>query len=388
MTTDTQDVRMPVQFECPHCEQLLDQTLENREQPRIDCPQCGKAFATQWARSEEDLALPRGPVVSERFEQARNFCNKLWNAARFAMINLNGYTPGPVKESQLTVEDRWLLSRLATVTQQVTEALDGYHYAEASRALYEFAWDEFCSFYVEMVKGRLQDETARPTAQRVLAHTLDNLMRLLHPTIPYITEEIWQSLHGAAPKRGLPEPVTAPASVMVAAWPEVDEAHQDPDIEAQFATFQAVLGAVREIRSRQTIPAKTPVEFFVQADAKTCSRLEPMQPYFRSLANAHAADWGPDIEPPATRAGISLQGIAVYVDLTGLIDVEAEVRRNEQQQKKLLGLIQGKEKKLANDGFVQRAPAEIVQRERDSLVQLKEQLTSVQAMLQELRGAN
>ncbi|MFV1968271.1 MAG: valine--tRNA ligase, partial [Pirellulaceae bacterium] len=169
LTTDTQDVRMPVQFECPHCEHLMDQTMQNREQPRIDCSQCGKAFSTQWARSDEDLALPRGPVVSERFEQARNFCNKLWNAARFALIHLNAYEPGPVDESQLTVEDRWLLSRLATVTQQVTEALDGYHYAEASRALYEFAWDEFCSFYVEMVKGRLQDEPTRPTAQAVLA---------------------------------------------------------------------------------------------------------------------------------------------------------------------------------------------------------------------------
>jgi valyl-tRNA synthetase len=386
LATDTQDVRLPVQFECPHCEHLLDQTTENREQARIECSKCGKPFATQWARSEEDLRLPRGPVVSERFEQARNFCNKLWNAARFALINLNHYVPGPVVESELTVEDRWLLSRLATVTKEVTEALEGYHYADASRALYEFAWDEFCSFYVEMVKGRLQEETSRATAQRVLAHTLDALLRLLHPTVPYITEEIWQLLNQAAPIRGVPHPHEAAGSVMVAAWPQVDTAHQDPDIEAQFATFQKVLGAVREIRSRQTIPAKTSVEFFVRADEATCARLAPMQPYFKAMANAHAAAWGPQVEVPATRAAVSLPGMDVFVDLTGLIDVEAEIDRNQQQERKLLGLIQGKEKKLANDNFVQRAPAEIVSRERGSLAQLQEQLAAVQATLGELRG--
>ncbi|MCH5377830.1 MAG: class I tRNA ligase family protein, partial [Planctomycetes bacterium] len=135
LTTETQDVRLPVQFECPHCEALLEQTKKNRELPRVQCPKCGKDFATQWARSEADRALPRGPVVSERFEVARNFVNKLWNASRFALMNLDGYTSGPVAEDDLTVEDRWILSRLATVTQQVTDALEHYHYADAARSL-------------------------------------------------------------------------------------------------------------------------------------------------------------------------------------------------------------------------------------------------------------
>ena len=117
------------------------------------------------------------------------FCNKLWNASRFALMNLEGYTPAPVADAELAIEDRWVLSRLATVTEQVTAALEAYHFADAARALYDFAWNEFCSFYVEMVKGRLQDPAARPVAQRVLAHTLDVLLRLLHPLVPFITEE-------------------------------------------------------------------------------------------------------------------------------------------------------------------------------------------------------
>ena len=242
MTTETQDVRMPVEYECPHCEGLIEQTKKNRELPRVKCPKCNQEFSTQWARSEADKALPRGPVVSERFGVARNFCNKLWNASRFALINLQGYTPGPIVDAELMVEDRWILSRLSTVTRQVTEALEAYHYADAARTLYDFAWDEFCSFFIEMVKNRLQNEEQRGTAQRVLAHTLDTLLRLLHPMMPFVTEEVWQLLGQMAPERGPQQPTRASASLMVAAWPQADLARQDPEIEARFAQFTTVLG--------------------------------------------------------------------------------------------------------------------------------------------------
>src|SRR5688572_30910548 len=127
LTTETQDVRMPVQFECPHCQALIDQTKKNRELPKVACTKCSKEFSTQWARSEADKALPRAAVVSERFEVARNFMNKLWNASRFVLINLEGSelgVQGSEWNAQLTIEDRWLLSRLATVTKGVTEALE------------------------------------------------------------------------------------------------------------------------------------------------------------------------------------------------------------------------------------------------------------------------
>ena len=117
LTTETQDVRIPVQFECPHCDQLIEQTKKNRELPKIECPQCKKTFSTQWASTAEEKALPRGPVVSERFENARNFGNKLWNASRFAMMNLEDYASAPIKEADLTTEDRWILSRLSTVAR-------------------------------------------------------------------------------------------------------------------------------------------------------------------------------------------------------------------------------------------------------------------------------
>ncbi len=385
LCTETQDVRLPVQFECPHCQTLIDQTKDNRERPKLKCKKCGGEFSTQWSRTDADKALPRGAVVSERFEQARNFVNKLWNAARFSLLNLDGYTAGSVGDSELAVEDRWILSRLATVTQQVTDALEHYHFGEAARVLYDFAWDEFCSFYLEMLKGRLQDAAQRPVAQRVLASVLDGLMRLLHPMMPFISEEVWLLLNQIAPLRGLDGQVTPAPSLMIANWPQPDAARQDTNIEKRFVLFQAVLGAVREIRTRQNIALNMPIRFFVRAEAATCALLQPMRPYFESMANAQVDASGPDIQPPPTHAAVTTHGMDVIVDLTGLIDVSAEIIRLEHQEKKLLGLIAGKEAKLKNANFTARAPVDVVIKERDSLDQMVEQLNSIRTALADLR---
>ncbi|MBN1909063.1 MAG: valine--tRNA ligase [Pirellulales bacterium] len=384
LTTETQDIRMPVEFECPHCGKLIEQTRKNRILPRVKCKECGKEFSTQWAEKPEDVALPRGAVVSDRFEQARNFCNKLWNASRFALMNLEGYTPGTVADEDLLVEDRWILSRLATVTGEVTDALDEFRYADAARALYGFAWDEFCSFYVEMVKSRLQDPADRPTAQRVLAHTLDVLLRLLHPMIPFVTEEVWQLLGEIAPERGLDELTPAASSVMIAPWPEVDAARRDPTIEARFARFQEILRGIREIRSRQNVPPKQSINFSVRCDAQTAGLLEPMAPYFASMAGATLTGTGPDVAPPALSANTALPGVEIFVDLAGLIDVAAEIAKKQAEKAKLESFIAAKEKKLSNAAFTERAPAAVVQKERDSLAELQATLAATLEVIQRL----
>ena len=415
LTTETQDIRMPVQFECPHCEALVEQTKENRTRPRVRCQHCGKDFSTQWASKPADKELLRGAVVSDRFKEARNFCNKLWNASRFALMNLDGYAPGPVGDAELLIEDRWLLSRLATVNDAVDKALATYRYADAARLLYEFAWDEFCSFYVEMVKARLapaatpdvagtphapregprhaeRDEYApaatsasgRATVQRLLAHTLDTLLRLLHPMIPFLTEEVWQLLAQAAPQRGLETLRQAEASIMIAPWPEADRSRQDARIEAQFARFQEVLRAVREIRSRQNVAPKKEIRFSVRCDAATAELLRPMEPYFLSMACARATGWGPDAKPPALAANAVSAGLEVFVDLADLIDVGAERERLTKESERLSGLVAAQMKKLSNENFVQRAPAAVVQKERERLKELEEQHSATAAALASL----
>ncbi len=385
LTTETQDVRLPVDFECPHCQSLVEQTKKNRVQPRVECPKCGNFFATQWASKPADKALPRAAVVSERFELGRNFCNKLWNASRFALMNLQGYTAGPVGDKELAVEDRWLLSRMATVTEQVTAALEQYRYSDAARMLYDFAWDEFCSFYVEMVKSRLQDPNSGQAARRVLAHALDTLLRLLHPIIPFLTEEVWQRLAKIAPERGLLQPVLVAESVMVAPWPSADKTRQDAEIEQRFAQFQTVLGGLREIRSSQNIAPREPLEFHVRCEPALAELLRPMEPYFLSMANAAACSWGPDVQPPETSANRTLAGCEIYVDMKNFIDVEAEIARNTKEVQRLEGLIAGKEKQLSNPNFVERAPAEVVQQQRASLEQARADLVRVQQTLDTLR---
>jgi valyl-tRNA synthetase len=391
LTTDTQDVKLPVEWQCPHCSAQFPQTKKNRQLPRIECEKCGKQFSTQWAEKSEDKKLPRGAVVNEKFELGRNFANKLWNAARFSLINLEGYTApgsaGGFSDADLLVEDRWLLSRLATVTQQVTAALDRYRYADAARTLYDFAWNEFCSLYVEMTKARFSVPEQRQTAQRVLARALDVLMRLLHPMMPFLTEEVWQLLGKVAPNRGLP----ASESVCVAPWPTADTSHQNTSIEQQFADFQAVLGAVREIRQTQNIQQREELTFSVRCDNATAELLRPMQPYFTQMARATATELGPNAGVPDVAASRTLAGrhgpMEVHVDVSRFIDTKAERKRLEKERDNLVKQIGSIEGKLANKNFVERAPAEVVDQQRAKLDELRGQLTSIEAALKKLARA-
>ncbi|MEK6270225.1 MAG: valine--tRNA ligase [Planctomycetales bacterium] len=370
LATENQDARMKVEFICPHCNGLVEQTKKNRVLPVIECTKCKSPFSTQWAREEADCAHPRAPVTSERFELGRNFCNKLWNAARFSMLNLQDYSPGDITVDDLELEDRWILSRLATVTQNVTDALEHYRYADVARILYDFAWDEFCSFYIEIIKVRLTDSQKSVLARRVLAHTLDTLIRLLHPIVPFITEEVWQRLAAVAPKRGL-KAIDATESVMVASWPEADDALRDEEIETRFSYFQKVLAGVREIRSRQQIAPRKQVSFSVRCDAQASEALAAMKPYFDSMAAAVVMDLGPQVEAPLFSATANTEGMQVFVDMEDLIDVAAEITRNENELTRLQKAIAGKEKKLGNQSFVSKAPVEVVAREKESLQKLQ-----------------
>jgi len=384
LTTETQDIRMPVSFECPHCGQLLEQTRENRVLPRITCPHCKKAFSTQWAEKPEDKQLPRGPVVSERFELARNFCNKLWNASRFVLMNLEGFTPGPVTDDELMLEDRWLLSRLSNIIEQVTTHLDHYRFSEMARQLYDFAWDEFCSFYLEIVKVRLSNPATRAVAQRLLAHGLDLLLRLLHPVIPFLTEHVWQLLGKVAPQRGLPSPVEAAKSAIIAAWPQPVKAHQSAQIEAQFGYFQDVLKALREYRMRNTLPPAEMMTVEIQCNDSFRTLLEPMVPYFQVMAKASVQFVEGEATSLSTVVHVS-DGLCVRVLLS---DVERarEIARKQQELTKLESLIASKRRKLENVEFLKKAPPQVVEKERESLRQLEDQRAAAMAVVAQLQN--
>src|SRR5262249_13061773 len=156
---------------------------------KVTCPnpECKKPFRPGGPWPAPDPDLPTAKQASDRFEMGRNFANKLWNAARFLLLNLEGYSPAALRIEELPIEDRWIISRLATTTTAVTEQLEGYHFSEAARTIYDFTWSEFCDWYVEMSKDRLQ-HGERAVAQRVLVGVLDSILRLVSPMMPFVAE--------------------------------------------------------------------------------------------------------------------------------------------------------------------------------------------------------
>jgi len=298
-------------------------------------------------------------------------------------MNLDGYTAAPVKDSDLLLEDRWLLSRLATVTDEVTKALAEYRFADAARALYGFAWDEFCSFYVEMAKARFAFTDQKIVAQQVLIHALDTLLRLLHPMTPFLSEEVWQLLAQVTPERGL-IPTKSVESVCIASWPKVETKWIDITIEAQFAKFQTVMGAVRNIRMEKNIPPREPIQFSVRCDEDTAQLLEPMEQYFFTMATATSLGWGPKIAPPERSASKPLEGMEVHVDISAFFDVGAERTRLEKERDQLAKFVDSLNAKLSNENFVSRAPANVVEEQRNKLSEVREQLQSVEMALAKL----
>ena len=345
MTTQTQDVRMPV----------------------------------------ERFTLPDGRKVntSLKFDVGRNFCNKLWNAARFAMLNLSDGAPC-VDLADLEFTDRWILSRCNAVVGEVTDALLAYRFSDAANAAYDFAWHDFCDWYVEIVKPRLSDGGGGQ-ARAVVAHVLDSILRLLHPFMPFITEELWQSLGSVVAVRGIGEGAEAAASIMVAPWPKPMAELEAPGLDAQMGTVQEIIRAVRNIRSKAGVAGKQQIEILVSsADAEAREALTANEAFVLHIANATKLTVGEGIAKPA-QAATEVTGFAeVFVPLEGLIDSDAERARLEKKLGELRGKLGGVEKKLSNESFTAKAPAEIVERERAKAADIRSQVEAVERNLEEL----
>ena len=398
---ETQDVRLPMSYECPHCQTLIPQALDadgvmvkpatlkgnlrgRSDKPKMHCPKCKNDSQFSTPQYNADADQPVAKMVSERFEYGRNFSNKFWNAARFAIMNLEGYSPAPVAESDLKLEDRWLLSRLTKTISEVTSLLDRYQFDQATRAIRDFTWNEFCDWYLEMIKPRLRSEELRPVAQRVLVGVLDALVRLLHPFTPFICEELWQRLNEIAPERGLFEPQTATKSVMLAAWPCLPARLQDESLEGRFNRLQETVIAVRNIRAVYCISPVEPIKLHLRCSTGVAAELSSCADQFDNLAKAILEAAGADVERPAAAASFSLSDADGYVPLSGLIDVKAEYERQVKEAEKLRNFIKGHESKLSNESFVARAPEQVVIQTRETLASLQKQLESVEAVIQQL----
>lgn len=388
LATETQDSRMPVANVCPHCDKLVPMKQEHMymRTKKLTCPECKKPFRPggPWPTDSE---LPTAKQASERFELGRNFANKIWNAARFILRNLEGYAPEAVALQQLPIEDRWILSRLATTTKDVTAQLEGYHFAEYARTVYEFIWSEFCDWYIEMSKDRLRDAAGdRASAQRVLVGILDGILRLIQPIMPFVAESIWQALNEIAFERGLPSPEPAAESVVIAAWPHYPEDWQDAGTEQRIAHMQELVRAVRETRNRYTVDPKRALDVFVKCHAALADDFRSLEPFIKTLGGVGRLEIGSEVHKPPQAASHVTPEFEVYISLAGLIDVAAEMKRLEKQLAEKRKFLQSTRAKLDNESFVKGAPAEVVQQQRDLVADLQKQIETMERNLRELGG--
>jgi valyl-tRNA synthetase len=384
--TETQDSKMPVSNVCPHCDTLVPVKREHMcmRTRKVTCPDCKKPFRPGGPWPAPDPELPTAKQASERFDMGRNFANKLWNAARFLFLNLEGYKPEAIRHEELPIEDRWILSRLATTTAAVTRELEEYRFSETARTIYDFTWSEFCDWYVEMSKGRLRDEASRPLVQRVLVGVLDGILRLVHPIMPFVAESIWQALNEAAFERGLPAAEPATESVAIAPWPSLPEAWQDAAMETRIGRMQELIRAVREVRNRYTVDQKTNLDVFVRCSEMIAEDFRTLTPFIAALAGVGRLECGPQTAKPRQAATHVTPEFEVYVSLAGLIDAAAETARLQKQLAEKLKHLQAARAKLGNANFVARAPADVVQQQRDLVADLQAQIKIIEENLREL----
>ncbi|MBN2592631.1 MAG: valine--tRNA ligase, partial [Sedimentisphaerales bacterium] len=383
MATDTQDIRMPVAA----------------------------------------MTLPDGRQAntSPKFDIGRNFCNKLWNASRFAMMNLDGIDPAGFELGEMDITDKWILSRLARTISEVTEALEQFKYSEPLASIYRFFWSEFCDWYLEWIKPRMQDEQKRPIAQNVLAFVLDQTLRLLHPFVPFITEGIFQKLNEIAPVRRLGNIAEASKSeaLVVSRWPQnldylLDENAEEQistgqskslfispapatavasvnrptvqisPVESQIETVQAVIRAVRDIRSKLNISPKELLVVSVKSQQEIVEILNRNAELIGQLASVKEFNAGTNIVKPEN-AAVSIAGVMeIYVHQA--IDPQAEQRRLEKQKQQIEKAKESVEARLSNENFLTKAKPQVVAQAKNKLAQLTEQLITVEKHLSELNN--
>jgi len=313
---------------------------------------------------------------TDKMDAAWNFINKIWNASRYVLMNVGDLTLDNLSIGQdLTLADRWILARLQTTIADVTRLFERFEFGEAGRILYSFIWDDYCDWYIEMTKEQLQDkEAANTTTKSILVFVLDQFLRLLHPIMPFVTEEIWQQIGGQD------------KSIVVADYPRVMEAYQDSQVEAQMAQLMELIRAVRTIRNEMNTPLSKPVDLYIKVqDATGQALLEANQAYIKRFCNPAQLLISQAPEHPEEVVTQVLSFAEILMPLKGLIKLEDELARLEGEQAKLEKEVARIDGKLSNEKFVSRAPEQVVAEERNKRQGYLSQLETVKERIQQVK---
>ncbi|WP_195226513.1 valine--tRNA ligase [Weissella confusa] len=331
------------------------------------------------------LATGSTPGLDVRFsytkmDSAWNFINKIWNASRYVIMNLDDETKAelPADLSVLTLADKWILSRLNETIASVTKNFDKFEFGEAGRSLYNFIWNDFADWYIEMTKETLNgnDEAAKKNVQAVLAYVLDNTLRLLHPIMPFVTEAIWQEM----PHDG--------ESIVVAAYPEVKAELDNPTAEADFQSLTDLIKAVRTIRTEANAPMSTEIDVLIKTSDENLARIfDENSDYINRFVKPKSLEISADVAAPKLAMTQIISGAEVYVPLEELIDLDEEIARLQGDLKKFAGEVKRAEGKLGNEKFVNNAPEAVVAEEREKLADWQAKLAATESRLEELKSA-
>jgi len=305
------------------------------------------------------------------FDSYKKFANKIWNATRFVLMNLDDFEKKDIWDlkDDMKLVDRWILSKLQKTIKEVTNAIETYNFNIAAKSIYSFFWDEFCDWYIEAVKPRLKDPQEKTLVQNTLVFVLDTSLRLLHPIMPFLTEELWQKL----PVKG--------ESIMVAPWPEFDERLVDERSENEFEAIKEIIRSVRSVRAEMGLPQSTKVRIHIKTDGSIGSEKEG---YVRLLGNVEEIEYVSS-RPSKTATAYIHDETEVYVNLGDLVDLEKEMKRLSQRIEKFEKEIERLKRRLSNDDFIKNAPESVVEETKERLATLKERRSRIEGILQELK---
>lgn len=314
----------------------------------------------------------------EKVESTWNFANKIWNASRFAMMNMGDMKYEDIDiTGEKSVADKWILTRLNETIASVTKLVDKYEFGEVGRVLYNFIWDDFCDWYIEMAKLPLygENEQAKKTTRSILAYVLDNTMRLLHPFMPFITEEIWQNL----PHHG--------ESITIANWPEVKEEYTDQNAASEMRLLVDIIRSVRNIRAEVNTPMSKQIKLHIKAkDDQVLKQLENNRSYLERFCNPSELIIATEIASTEKAMSAVVTGAELTLPLEGLINIDEEIKRLEKELEKLDKEVERVQKKLGNEGFVKKAPEKVIEEERAKEKDYIEKRDAVRTRITELKG--
>jgi valyl-tRNA synthetase len=380
MQTGSQDIKLPVQAISPFTGKPIELATARHGRTiftYID-PDNGKEFDVLGTIS----SLPKAKITSKRFDLGKAFCIKLWNAARFALLNLEDYQYTPLNKQDLAIEDIWILSRLTKTIQRVDQQLKKYNTSMAIGTAREFFWSEFCDWYLEIIKQRMQKDETKNTAQTILALIIDQILRLFHPFVPYITEALWEMLNKLAVTRGLFEPIAGSDMLISADWPIAVAEWIDEKTESTFAVLQDVIRSIRDLKGQSGLSPRTRIDAVIKLSNTLEQELKNCKPHIHNLVNIDKLTMGENLNRPPLASVAIIDEIEIY--LTGLIDPDKEKEKLNKQKDKLTRLLKGLEGQLNNPGFINKAPAQVINNEKQKLAELKSRIDRIEDNLKQI----